>query len=166
MRAEAMQRAVLHIPRQQAVAASVLAHQEVEREILGEELSVVLEALLIEGMQDSMPGAVSCRAGALSHLLALADGLAAEGALIDSAVAGPREGNAIVFELEYGGRGLAAHVLDRILVPKPVGPLDRVVHVVAPIIPVPHVSERGRHAALRRHGMTSRRKDLGHTCRS
>ena len=65
-----------------------------------------------------------------------------------------------MLQLEHRGHRLPAHVLDGVLVAEPVGALNRVVHVETPVVAVAHVSERGRHAALRRHGVAARRKHL------
>src|SRR6185437_15592728 len=83
---EAMQRAVVQVPGQQAPTTAIIIHQEIEREILDVELGAVLQALLIERVQDGMAGAVGRRTGALRHLLAIADGLTAEGTLIDFSI--------------------------------------------------------------------------------
>src|ERR1700743_267615 len=164
MRAEAMQRTILEIPGQEATADAVIVHQQVEREVFDEEYRVVPQALLIERVQDGVAGAVSGSAGALCHLLAAIDGLSAERSLVDLAFGGARERDAVMFELQYRGYGLTAHIFDRILVAEPVGALDRVVHVETPIVAVPHVAERGRHAALRRYCMAARLKHLGDAC--
>ena len=156
--AEAMQRPVVHIPCQQAAAGAVIVHQEIERQIFDEKHRVVLQALLVERVQDGVSGAVGRCTGALRHLLAVADGLAAERALIDFPLLGPGEGNTVMLELEHGRHGFATHVFDGILVAEPVRALDRVVHVEAPVVAVAHVAERGGHAALRRHRVAARRK--------
>src|SRR5204863_7058122 len=54
---------------------------------------------------------------------------------------------------------LPAHVFDCVLIAEPVRPLDRVVHVPAPVI-VAHIAERRGDAALRRYGMTAGREHL------
>ncbi|KAF0123099.1 MAG: hypothetical protein FD148_2822 [Methylocystaceae bacterium] len=65
-----------------------------------------------------------------------------------------------MLQLINGGRGVAAHIFDGVLVAEPVGALDGVVHVPFPIVR-PHVAERGGDAALRRHGVRAGWKDLG-----
>src|SRR5215469_18488242 len=57
VRPEAMDRAVLEAPGDDA-AANAAVHQQIEHEILDEELGIVLETLLIERMQDGMAGAI------------------------------------------------------------------------------------------------------------
>ncbi len=158
--AEAVDGAVLETPRHHAAAGAVLVHDEVEREILDEELGIVLEALLIERVDDGMAGAVGRRRGALGHRLAVLRGVAAEGTLIDASVLDARERHAPMLELDHCRNGAAAHVFDRVLVAEPVRPLDGVVHVPAPLVRV-HVAERGGNAALRRDGMAARREHFG-----
>ena len=89
-----------------------------------------------------------------------AGGHAPEGALVDAAIGGAREGDAVMLQFNDGGNGLAAHVLDGVLVAEPVGALDRVVHVPAPVI-LAHVAQRRADAALRRDSVAAGRKDLG-----
>src|SRR5262249_6493975 len=79
-------------------------------------------------------------------------GHAAERPLIDAAVLGARERHAPVLELVDRRRRVAAQVLDRVLVAEPVGSLDGVVHVPAPVV-LAHVAERGGDPALRGDGV-------------
>src|SRR6185369_16251169 len=115
--------------------------------------------------QHSVTGAVGGRGGALRGALAVMRGHAAERALIDFAVLAAREGQTPVFELIHGGRRVAAHVFDGVLVAEPVGALDGVVHVPAPVV-FAHVAERGSDAALRRNRMRAGRKDLADASRA
>src|SRR5210317_1544360 len=59
-------------------------------------------------------------------------------------------------------RRFLAHILDRILVSEPIGPLDGVVHMPAPVV-LTHIAERGTNAALRGHRVATRRKYLRDT---
>ncbi len=88
MRAEQVQAPFRQVPGQNAAAGAVLVHQQVDGEILDEEGRVVLQRLLVQGMQDGVPGAVGRRAGALRGAFAEVRGHATEGALVDSAVIG------------------------------------------------------------------------------
>lgn len=108
-----------------------------------------------------MPRPVGGRAGPLRRLLAVVDGLAAERTLVYSSVIVTREGHAVLLQFQHCRHGLAAHILDRVLVPEPVGALDRVVHVETPVVSVAHIAERRRHAALGRNRVAAGRKDLG-----
>ena len=65
-----------------------------------------------------------------------------------------------MLELVDGFRRVAAEIFDGVLVAQPVGPLDRVVHVPAPIV-LAHIAERGGDAALRRDGVGAGGEDLG-----
>ena len=65
-----------------------------------------------------------------------------------------------MFQLVNGFWRPAAEIFDGVLVAEPIGALDGVVHVPAPIV-LAHIAERGRNAALSRHGMAAGRKDFG-----
>ena len=160
VRAEAVQCAVLQVPGDQATAPALLVDQQIDREVLDEKLRVVLEALLIEGVQDGVPGAVGRGAGALGGAFAEAGGHATERALVDLAVFGSRERHAVVLELHHRGDRLAAHVLDGILVAEPVRPLHGVVHMPGPMV-FAHVTEGSAHSPLGRHGVAAGREQLG-----
>ena len=82
-----------------------------------------------------------------------------KGALIDPAVFGARERHAEMLQFINGGGRMAAEIFNGILVAQPVRPLHRVIHVPAPVIG-PHVGKRGRNAALGRHRMRARGKNL------
>src|SRR5262249_35019042 len=107
-----------------------------------------------------MAGAVGGGTGALRGTLAVMRGHAAEGTLIDLAVLSSRERQAPMFQLVDRLRRAAAHIFDRILIAQPVGTLDGVVHVPAPVI-LAHVAERSGDAALRRNGVRAGREYLG-----
>ena len=154
-----MDAAILEAPGEHA-AAGLAVHQQVEHEILDEELGLALQALLIERVQYGMAGAVRGGGRAMRGLLAVVERMATEGPLIDLARLGAREGHAHMLELDHRRNCLAAHVFDGVLVAQPIGALDRVVHVPAPIV-LAHIAERGADAALRRDGMAARRKHLG-----
>ena len=159
MRAKPVQCALRHVERDDAATLAIF-HDEVEGKILDEELGVVLQRLLIQGVQHGVAGAVGRRAGALRDALAEVRGHAAEGPLIDLALFGARERNAIVLELDDRGRRHLAHELDRILIAEPVGAFYRVIHVPAPVV-LAHVAERGGNSTLCGDRVTARRKHFG-----
>ena len=107
VRAEAVQGAVRHVERDHAAAGAVL-HDQVDREVLDEEARLVLERLLVQRVQHGVAGAVGRGAGALRDALAVVGGHAAEGTLVDLAVLGARERQAVVLEFEDGGRRFLA----------------------------------------------------------
>ena len=84
MRAESVQRAFRHVERDHAAALAVF-HDEIEREVLDEEIGIVLQRLLVQRVQHGMAGAVGRGAGALRDALAEVRGHAAERPLIDLA---------------------------------------------------------------------------------
>src|SRR5258708_13192357 len=106
-----------------------------------------------------MAGAVGGGTGALRDTLAVMGGHAAERALIDLAVLSPRERQAPMFQLVDRLRRAAAHIFDRILIAEPVGTLDGVEHVPAPVI-LAHIAERSADAPLRPHGVRPGREYL------
>jgi len=108
-------------------------------------------------MQHRMSGAVGGSASALRDAFTEFCGHAAERTLIDFALGSAAEWYAVMFKLDNGGDRLAAHIFDRILIAEPVGALDRVVHVPAPVV-FAHIAERGGDAALRCNGMAARWK--------
>ena len=141
-------------------AANAVFHDQVHGEEFDKELGVVLQGLLIEGVQHGMPRSVGCRAGTLRDAFAIVGRHPAERALIDASVFGAGKGHAVVFQFDDRRGRLLAHVFDGVLVAQPVRPLDRVVHVPAPVVR-PHVAQRGADSTLRGDGMAAGGKDLG-----
>ena len=136
-------------------------HDQVDGEILDEELGRVPQRLAVHRVQHGVAGAVGGGAGALRGALAVMRGHAAERALVDLAVfLAARERQAPVLELVDRLRRVAAEIFDGVLVAEPVGALDGVVHVPAPVV-LAHVAERGGDAALRRHRVRAGREYLG-----
>ncbi len=159
--AESVNRPVLETPGEQAAARAVLVHQEVDGEILDKEARLMLEALLVERVQDRVAGAIRGGAGPISHVaLGILRRVPAKAALVDLAGLGTAERHAEMFELDDRRDRLTAHILDRILVAEPVGAPDRVVDVPAPIV-LFHVAERRADAALRGNRVAACWKNLG-----
>ena len=147
--------------RDDAAAGAVLVHDQVDGEVLDEELGRVPQRLAVERVQHGVAGAVGGGAGALRRrALAVLGGHAAERALVDAAVLGAAEGHAVVLELVDGLGRVAAQIFDGVLVAEPVGALDGVVHVPAPVVRA-HVAERGGDAALGRDRVRAGREHLG-----
>src|SRR5947209_17198809 len=111
-------------------------------------------------MQHSVPGAVGGGARTLRGALAVMSGHAAERTLVDLAVVTAREGQPPVLELVNRLGGVAAEILDSVLIAQPVRAFHGVVHVPAPFV-LAHIAERRSNTALRRHGMGTSRKHLG-----
>ena len=159
MAAEPVNGAVLHAHRHHPDALAFV-HDQVEREILHEELRVVLEGLPVERVQHGVPRAVRrARAAVRLPALAVIERLPAERALVDFAVVGSGKRQAVILQLNHGFRRLAAHVLDRVLVAEPVRALDGVVRVPPPVV-FGQVPERGVDPALRGDGVRPSREQL------
>jgi hypothetical protein len=153
-------RAVVEIDGDHAAATAVVVHDQIDGEIFDEKLGLMAQRLAIHGVQHGVAGAVGGGAGALRGALAVMRGHAAERTLIDLAVFTARERQAPMFEFVHRLRRGAAHIFDGVLVAEPVGALDGVVHVPAPVV-LAHIAQRRRDAALRRHGMRAGRKHFG-----
>ncbi len=160
VRAETVHRAVVELERDDAAAAARVVHDQVDGEIFDEELGGVTQRLAVHGVQHGVAGAVGGRAGALRDALAVVRRHAAERALVDLAILAARKRQAPMLQFVDRGGCIAAHVFDRVLVAEPVGALDGVVHMPAPVVRA-HVAERGCDAALRRHRVRASREHLG-----
>src|SRR5208282_6263883 len=116
-----MDRPVFEAPGEQTVAGAILVHQQVESEILDEETRLVLEALLVERVQDGVAGAIRGCAGSIGHVAFRIFGrVAPEPALVDLASLRAAERYAQMLKFNDSIGGLAAHICDGILVTEPV----------------------------------------------
>ena len=141
-------------------AARGVGHADVERVELVEELDVVLDAVLVEGLQDHVAGAVGGVAGAAHRRLAVVAGVPAEPALVDAALGGAVERHPHLLEVQHRVDGFLAHDLDGVLVGEVVAALDGVEGVPLPVV-LFDVRQCRAHAALRRAGVAARRVELG-----
>jgi hypothetical protein len=140
--------------------APFLVPNQIDGEVLIEEVRAGAHVLLVQGVQDGVAGAVRRGAGARRLIAAEVLALPAEGPLVDPPVVDTREGHAGVLQLVHRRDGLAAHVLDGILVAEVVRPFDRVEHVPMPVVRQ-HVRQRRVDPALRRNRVRAGREDLG-----
>src|SRR6185312_2199729 len=158
-------RAVVHVQGDHATATAFV-HDEVDGKIFDIELRRMAQRLAVHRVQHGVAGAIGGGAGALGGALAVMCGHAAEGTLIDLAIfLAAREWQAPMLQLIHGGRRIAAQIFDSVLVTEPVGTLDGVVHVPAPII-LAHVAERRCDAALRGNGVRPSWEDFGNAGRA
>ena len=141
-------------------AARRVGQADVERVELVEELDVVLDAVLVQGLQDHVAGAVGRVAGPAHRRLAVVAGVPAEPALVDAAFGGPVERHPHLLEVEHRVDGFLAHDLDGVLVGEVVATLDGVEGVPLPVV-LFDVGQRRAHPALRRTGVAARRVQLG-----
>src|SRR5688500_13633208 len=110
-------------------------------------------------MQHRVAGAIGSSARPWHRLFAKMRRMPAERALINRAVRIAIERHPKVLELIDNVRRLSTHELDRILVAKIIGPLDRVEHVPKPVV-LGHVAERCADSALCSNRMRASGKDL------
>jgi hypothetical protein len=122
-------------------AADTVIHYEVKSEVLNEEYAVVAESATEQGVKHTVTCAISDGAAAVS-LAASSEvlWLTTEGTLIDLSILGTREGHTIRLELKDSSGGLLGHVVNCILVTKPIGSLDCVIEMPSPVVLV-HVTE-------------------------
>ena len=83
--------------------------------------------------------------------------LAPKGPLINFPLCCSGKRHAIILQFEDGRGGLPRHVVDGVLVAQPVGPLDGVVHVPAPVVR-PHVTQGGIDTTLCGHSVGTGRE--------
>ena len=115
--------------------------------VLVEELDAVLDALLVERLQDHVAGSIGREAGPPDGRLAVVAGVAAELALVDLAVRRAVERQAHVLELDDRLDRLAGEHLGGVLVDQVVAALDGVEHVPLPVVLL-EVAESGADTAL------------------
>ena len=140
--------------------AGCLGQRDVQRVELVEELDVVLDAVLVQRLQDHVAGAVGGVTGASDGSLAVVAGVPAEAALVDAALGGAVERHPHLLQVEHRVDGLLAHDLDGVLVGEVVAALDGVEGVPLPVV-LFDVGQRRAHAALRGAGVAARRVQLG-----
>ncbi len=127
---------------------------------LVEELDPVLDALLVERLQDHVARPVGREAGPPDWRLAVVAGVAAEAALVDLAVGRAVERQAHVLELDDRLDRLAGQDLRGILVDQIVAAFDGVEHVPLPVVLL-EVAEGGADTALGGAGVRARWVQLG-----
>lgn len=120
VRAEAMDRTVLHVERDDTDAFAIL-HDQVKRKVLDEEVGVVAERLTVQSVKHGVSSSVG-GGGATVGLatLAVVERLTAEGTLVDLAVLGTGEGKTEVLELDDSAGSLTTHVVNSVLVTQPI----------------------------------------------
>ena len=137
-----------------------MVDQKVEHVKFIEEVHVLLDALLVERLQNHVAGAVGGKAGAAHGAFAEVAGVAAEGALVNLAFGRAVEGQAHVLQVVDHLNRLAAHDLYCILVTQVVAALDRVEDVPLPVVFL-NVAKRSADAALGRARMRAGGVELG-----
>jgi hypothetical protein len=139
---------------------AAVGDDQVDHLELVEELDAVLDAVLVERLQDHVARAVGRVAGAADRALPEVVRVAAEGALGDLAVGRAREREPHVLELDDDVDRLLAHHLDGVLVAQVVRALDGVEGVPLRVVLL-EVAERRADPALGRAGVRAGRVELG-----
>ena len=134
--------------------------EQVHDLVLVEEPDAVLDALLVERLQDHVAGSVGRVAGPPDRRLAVVAGVAAEAALVDLAVRRAIERQAHVLELDDRLDRLAGQDLGGVLVDQVVAALDGVEHVPLPVVLL-EVAESGADTALGGAGVGAGGIELG-----
>lgn len=138
---------ICHIVSYDATAFA-LVHEQVHREILDEENAVVSEGTTEQGVEHRVPCAIGdCTASVGLAALAELGGLSTESSLVNLAICGSAKRHAVALELAHGNRSLTCHVVDGVLVSKPVAALDSIIEVILPAVLV-HVTQRSVDSAL------------------
>ena len=127
--------------------ATPLFDQQVQDMILIVEMHLVLDALLVTGLQNHVSGAVRGVTGPAHGRLAVFLSMPAERPLRDFAVRRAAEGQPPVLQVVNGLNSLAAQDLRRVLVNEVVAALDRIEHVPFPVVLL-QVPQRRPNAAL------------------
>jgi hypothetical protein len=93
-------------------------------------------------VEKSVTGTISDGAATVG-LSTLAEflGLTTERTLVDKAILGTGEGASVALELTNTSGSLSGHVVDGVLVTKPIGTLHGIVHVPSPVVRV-HAAHR------------------------
>jgi hypothetical protein len=121
---------------------------------------LVLDALLVKGLQDHVPGAVRRVAGPAHRCFAEVARMPAETALVDAPFRGAVEGQTPVFQIVDRLDGLFGQNGSRLLVHQIVAALDRVEGVPFGFVLL-HIAQCGADAALGRAGVAADGIELG-----
>ena len=144
--------------------AGVFIQDDVEHVELVEELHALLDAVLVEGLQDHVAGAVGRVARTANGGLTVVARMTAEPTLVDAPLRRPVERQTHLLQIQDSIDCFLAHDLGRVLVDQVIAALDGVEGVPLPVVFL-DVSEGCAHTALRRACVRARRVELGqHRC--
>merc|ERR1711865_852590 len=129
-----MNGAVFHVKRHHAHTVIRVIHDKIQRKILNEKVAVKTKRAAVKSVEQSVACAVGSTCAAVClRSFAVVERLPTESPLVDFAFFSTGERESVVLKLQSCCWSLAAHVVDRILVSKPVTALYSVVHVPSPI---------------------------------
>ncbi len=138
-------------------ATGAAIHQDIQHQELIIKENSVLQALLIESLQNHMTCAVGSIAGTADGFPRLVVGMPAKGALGNPPIRGPRERQTVMFQVVHCLDSLTAHEFDCILITQVITTFDRIIGMPLPVI-LFKVSQGGADSPLGRarvgpHGM-------------
>ena len=125
----------------------IFDHHQIEHIVLVVKLHIVAHAVLVEGLQDHVAGAVGGVACAAYRCFTVVAGVTAEPALVNTPLGGAVEGKTHFFKVEHGIDGFFRHNLCRILIDEVVTAFDGVKRMPLPVVFL-DVSQCGAHTAL------------------
>jgi hypothetical protein len=141
--------------------AFIAFHNEVKREVLHEEDAIVTESATKKSVKHAVTSAIgNCAAAVSLTALSVIDRLTTKSTLVDFAFSSAGEGHTIGLEFTNSNGRLTSHVLNCVLVSKPVTSLHGVVEVPSPVVLV-HVAESSVDTSLSGHSVGAGREELG-----
>ncbi len=144
---------------------SVLAHEQIHTKVFDKVSRVKGQGTTIKSVKHSMTGSIGSGTASMSLAsLSVLKRLSTKGTLVNLSIFRSGKGHSKGFKLNHRLGSLSAHVVNRILITKPITSLDSVVHVPPPIV-LAHVSKSGVNSSLCRNGVGSRWEELGDTGR-
>mmetsp|Transcript_47907 Transcript_47907/g.94514 ORF Transcript_47907/g.94514 Transcript_47907/m.94514 type:complete len:475 (-) Transcript_47907:84-1508(-) len=154
---------VLHTHRDHPCARPVAVHDQIQSEVLNKEEAVMLQRSTVQSVEHRVPCSV-CSSSASVSLTSLAklQRLSSERPLVNLSILRSRKWQTVGLQLQHSSRGFSAHVLDRILITKPVRTLHGIIRVPGPVI-LSHIRKCSVDSSLCCHCMGSGGEQLTDT---
>jgi hypothetical protein len=128
--------------------ANTILHNEIHGKVLDEEDTVVSQCSAEQSVEHAMSSSISNSAASVG-LTSLSEvlRLSTKGSLINLAFIGSRERHAVALQLINGFGSFSSHVLNSVLITKPISTFNGVVEVPLPVIFM-HVSKSSVNSTL------------------
>ena len=134
-------------------SAMISFHNEIKCKIFNKENTIITQSSTKEGMQHTMTGSISyCAASIGLSSFSPIDRLTTESSLVNFSFSGSGKWHTVGFKLKNSGRCFTSHVLNSILITKPITTLDGVIEMPSPVVLV-HVAQSGVDTTLGCYGM-------------
>lgn len=128
-----MDSTISHVVSHNSLDSAVSSLKEIHGEVLNEENSIVTKSTSHQGVEHRVTSSISDAAASVGlSTLTKVLRLSSEGSLVNLTFSSSRERHAIRLELADSDRGFSTHVLDSILVSKPVSSLDGIIEMPFP----------------------------------